>query len=584
MKGIRAQALRSDDSFDENADDLEERQPTSPTSPLRRSPPVSPREPKSPGRIENFSRPVSRLNKPLPPSPSIAAPPRVSSRQIQSDIPEPTTLAIDELLGVNIQPGIRDYEYPSLDGAPFHKVSSLDRIDLAGIFQPELSPGMMSGQFETTDDLSIDDDGKSTTAFINSYLSDLEDVPEEDETKETDEGVARASRLMSISGSINEVVANDAKASAAPAHESIIIVQDSQLSFTEEITSPTLPDFQPIIQDSPVSQASDTTRRTSIAGFGQFPMAWEEDIDFCYEHEAVADCEFDWSRLSLDTSRTAPGTEMPSRTVHTQSLKPHYLQVNASSIPATPDLDPGSAQSVLTRSHEALTPLSDGAAHAEFFHAGTAGHEYPKKLETDDVDNETAYESFLAVGDDPDRQFQYYTQTSHPVDVTASPRSSYSQISKYNSQESVILSRAASIVRKHRSSTSTTSVPELTNSANSSRENTIRESIESLEHPQLVETTRPGFSIHRPVKSLGSELSALAKLRSAGSNSSIHVVDLPYPSPSPTHDRTRSTSALDHDEQTLQQSAQGLPFAIRQSLAAQKRKSRAGYSLFPTMQ
>ncbi|KAF3407679.1 hypothetical protein DPV78_000738 [Talaromyces pinophilus] len=586
LKGIRAQALRSDDSFDENADDLERRQPTSPTSPLRRSPPVSPREPKSPGRVENFSRPVSRLNKPLPPSPSITAPPRVSSRQTQSDIPEPTSLAIDELLGVNIQPGIRDYEYPSLDSASFHKVSSLDRLDLAGIFQPEPSPAMMSGQFETTDDPSVDDDGKTTTTFINSYLSDLEDVPEEDETRETDEPVARASRFMSISESIDEVVANEANVSSAPAHESVIIVQDSQLSFTEEITSPTLPDFQPIIQDSPVSQASDTTRRTSVAGLGQFPMTWEEDIDFCYEHEAVADCDFDWSRLSLDTSRTTPGTEMaPSTTTTTNNLVPHYLQVNASSIPTTPDLDPGSAQSILTRSHEALTPLSDGAAHAGFFNASTADHEYPKKIETDDIDNETAYESFLAVGDDPDGQFQYYTQTSHPVDVTASPRSSYSQISKYNSQESVILSRAASIVRKHRSSTSTTSVPELTNSANSSRENTIRESIESLEHPPLVEATRPGFSIHRPVKSLGSELSALAKLRSAGSNGSIHVLDYPYPSSSPTHDRTKSTSALEHhDEQTLQQSTQGLPFAVRQSLAAQKRKSRAGYSLFPTMQ
>ncbi|KAF5015516.1 hypothetical protein F66182_13127, partial [Fusarium sp. NRRL 66182] len=269
---------------------------------------------------------------------------------------------------------------------------------------------------------------------------------------------------------------------------------------------------------------------------------------------------------------------MPPTTIQPRSLTPHHPQATPRSIPVTPSLDPGSALSDLTRSHEALTPLNDGAARAEFFHAGTADHEYPKKLETDDVDNETAYETFLAVGDDPDRQFQYYTQTSHPVDVTASPRSSYSQISKYNSQESVILSRAASIVRKHRSSTSTTSVPALTNSANSSRENTIRESIESLDHPKLLETTRSGFSIHRPVKSLGSELSALAKLRSAGSNGSIHVVDLPYPSPSPTHDRTKSTSALDHDEQTLQQSAQGLPFAIRQSLAAQKRKSRAGYS------
>lgn len=479
-------------------------------------------------------------------------------------------------------PGIRDYEYPSLDGGSFHKVSSLDRIDLAGIFQPELNPAMINGQVETTDNPSLEDDGKTTTAFINSYLSDLEDVPEEDEMKEADEPVPRTSRYESISSSIDEVTAKEIRASAAPAHESIIIVNDPQLSFTEEVTSPTLPNFQPVAQDSPVSQASNTTERTSVAVVGQLPMAWEEDIDFCYEHEAVADCDFDWGRLSLDTSRTEPGAEAAPSTAPAKNPVPDYLQVNTNSIPATPDLDPGSAYSVLTRSHEALTPLS-GATHAGFFNPNTADHKYPKKLETDDIQDETAYESFLAVGDDPDDQFQYYTQTSHPVDVTPSPRSSYSQISKYNSQESVILSRAASIVRKHRSSTSTTSVPELTNSANSSRENTIRESIESLEHPSLVETTRPGFSIHRPVKSLGSELSALAKLRSAGSNGSIQVVDLPLPSP--THDRTKSASALDLlDEQTLQQSAQGLPFAVRQSLAAQKRKSRAGYSLFPTTQ
>ncbi|EED18458.1 conserved hypothetical protein [Talaromyces stipitatus ATCC 10500] len=586
LKGIRAQALRSDDSLDETAADWQQRPVTSPTSPLRRSSPVSPREPRSPGRIENFSRPVSRLQKPLPPSPFMTAPPRASSRQGQSEIPEPTSLAIDELLGVNTQPSIRDYEYPQLDSVSFHKVSSLEGIDLAGIFQPESSSAISGSQYETIDDPSIETDGKPTAAFINSYLSDLEDVPEEDETKESDEPLLRTSRFLSISSSIGDRVSNEAHLSAAPAHESVIIVQDPQLSFSEEVTSPTLPNFQPILQDSPVSQASDTTRRTSAVGLTNLPMTWEEDIDFCYEHEAVADCEFDWGRLSSETSRNSvPGTvTTPSAANH---LVPHYLQVNPSiSTPATPDLDPGSAQSILTRSHDALTPLSDGAAHAEFFNASTADL---KKLETND-ENEVAYETFLAVGDDPDRQFQYYTQgSSQSTDVTPSPRSSYSQISKYNSQESVILSRAASIVRKHRSSTSTTSVPELTNSANSSRENTIRESIESFEHPPLgvlSEAPRPGFSIHRPVKSLGLELSALAKLRTTSSSGSIHVVDVPYPLASPTHDRTKSVSALDHhdENQVIQQSAQGLPFAVRQSLAAQKRKSRAGYSLFPTTQ
>jgi hypothetical protein len=588
LKGIRAQNLvHPDHGFtersNESVSDFEGREPT---SPLAMSPPVSPNGPASPGRIENFSRPVSRLNKPLPPSPSILPPPRASSRQAHSEIPEPTSQAIDELLGLNYHPTIADYEYPQLDNHSFRKVSSLERIDLAGIFQSNIDRGMAISQYDGNDDIHGNDDDTTvtTTALINSYLSDLEDVPEEDETKDVAHPVSRISRTLSVHGKGKNLVVNPAKNSAAPNRGSVIIVQDSQLSFQEDIMSPTIPQFQPIMEDSPASQASNTRRRSS-AGLVNFAMAWDEDIDFCYEHEAEADCEFDWNRPSLDTARQsiiASSKVAPDA----KKLSPHYLQVNATSLPATPELDPGSAQSILTRSHEALTPLSDGAAQVDFF---VSDHEYLKGLQANDAENETAYENFLAVGEDSDGQFQYYTQsTSHPIDVTTSPRSSVSAISKCHSQESVMLSRAASIVRKHRSSTSTTSVPELINSSNSSRENTIRESVESLDHPAfspLSETARSGFSIHRPVKSLGSELSTLSKLRSTSSNGSIHVVDLPFQLASATHDRTKSTSAIDNDEShKIQQSAQGLPFAARQSLAAQRRKSRAGYSLFPTVQ
>ncbi|OKL61939.1 hypothetical protein UA08_02647 [Talaromyces atroroseus] len=589
LKGIRAQnLLNSDHSFtersNESVSDFEGREPT---SPLAMSPPVSPNQPRSPGRIENFSRPVSRLNKPLPPSPSILPSPRASSRQAHSDIPEPTSQAIDELLGVNYRPTIADYEYPQLENHSFHKVSSLEQIDLAGMLQSKIEHGIAIGQLDGNGDIhGISDDAKVTTALINSYLSDLEDVPEEDETKDAAYPVSRISRTFSVRAEDKKLAVSPSKNSGGPNRGSVIVVEDSQLSFQEDIMSPTLPQSQPIMHDLPTSQASNTRRRSS-AGLVNFTMAWDEDIDYCYEHEAEADCNFDWNRPSLDTTRQSiPGIVTSSAvTSDSTKLSPHYLQVNATSIPATPDLDPGSAQSILTRSHEALTPLSDGTAQVAFF---VSDHEYLKDLQANDAENDTAYENFLAVGEDPDGQFQFFTQTTHPIDVTTSPRSSGSAISKCNSQESVILSRAASIVRKHRSSTSTTSVPELINSSNSSRENTIRESVDSLEHPAfspLPDTARPGFSVHRPVKSLGSDLSTLSKLRTTGSNGSIHVVDLPYHLASATHDRTKSTSAIDHDEtHKLQQSTQGLPFAARQSLAAQRRKSRAGYSLFPTVQ
>ena len=38
--------------------------------------------------------------------------------------------------------------------------------------------------------------------------------------------------------------------------------------------------------------------------------SWEEDIDYCYEHAAEADCAFDWDRVSIDEDRTSSATKV----------------------------------------------------------------------------------------------------------------------------------------------------------------------------------------------------------------------------------------------------------------------------------
>lgn len=49
-----------------------------------------------------------------------------------------------------------------------------------------------------------------------------------------------------------------------------------------------------------------------IADAGAFFDSWEEDIDWCYEHEVDADCEFDWDRSQTDTAYAEEGTDQPT--------------------------------------------------------------------------------------------------------------------------------------------------------------------------------------------------------------------------------------------------------------------------------
>jgi hypothetical protein len=482
---------------------------------------------------------------------------------------------MDEYLGLNSQLSMPDYPYTRSEEV------ELPRMHGAEIFHSDADYQMSARE--------DDDDAQLAAAVINSYLSDLEDVPEEEDQEEEEAQEKQETKEYSH---VKPSSPKDNRENKRPAltllqsapirHESVVVVQDPQLSFSEELMSPTLPQFRPNAHSSPMSQASDAKTINREGGFEEFSTSWDEDIDFCYEHAAEADCDFDWSRSSLDMSNS-PVKDAAS------GINKRLTVVNSLplSIPNTPDLDPGSAQSILTRSHEAITPLSEGATPVEFFPAKDHDKEY-LKLQTNVIGDEPSYEEFLAVQDDSDGQVHYYTQRrSYSVDLPVSPRSSYSPISKCNSQESVMLSRATSIVRKHRSSTSTTSVPDLVPSANSSRENTAKESLESSEHATsapVPEAPRTGFSYHRQVKSLAPEINLFSNIAAARGNGSIDViVDMPYPLASPVHDRTKSASAADHHKNMkMHQRPEGPPAASRPMSLAQKRKSRAGYSLFPT--
>lgn len=581
LKGIRAQDLPS--AAQRSTEDIHCQLPT--------SPPLSPVSPRSPKRIENFSRPVPRAQKEHAASPSIA-PPRTSSVQaLPDDMPQLTSQAIDEMLGLNAQPTLPDYDYPeSLSRTPTVPV------DLTRIIYRDPNPA-----------LNEEDEAIRTSAVINSYLSELDDVPEEDETN-LDEPTKEPKPASNVEPEPQEPESQEPqpqrtqepeprpepepsaddqpKSSSPPAakpigirstavRESAVIGHFAGTAVSEDLMSPTLPTFQLTAQSPATSESTAKSRRkrssASVTAAEELSRSWEEVIDYCYEHAAEADCDFDWQRASRDLSRLSVADVQPS---------PYSEMASRSSYPVTLELDTGSAETAYTRSREVITPVSTEPSKPELFPMSVAdkGDYLNKPLphilhtgEGDDIGADPMYEEFLSGGED---HVRVYSQDRTPHEC-------YSPLSKCNSQESMILSRAASIVRKHRSSASTTSVPELVPSTQSSRENTIRESIGSLEQPASPDVHRPTFgSPHRAGRAT-TDYSAMMDLRSARSNGSLHDMVMARHG---SHDRSQSTSAVDHDHVHPIMKGHGPTFAarMRSPPQAQKARGRTSYSLFPT--
>jgi hypothetical protein len=79
---------------------------------------------------------------------------------------------------------------------------------------------------------------------------------------------------------------------------------------------------------------------------------WEEDIDYCYDHEVEADCDYAWDRASMDLHRAHD--EMLS---HDSALKVPALRVPGVQAVEMPALSPASQASTVTRP-EAITPTA----------------------------------------------------------------------------------------------------------------------------------------------------------------------------------------------------------------------------------
>ncbi|KAI1213439.1 uncharacterized protein F4807DRAFT_265137 [Annulohypoxylon truncatum] len=117
----------------------------------------------------------------------------------------------------------------------------------------------------------------------------------------------------------------------------------------------------------PPSNASDTlglfnAQRLMRTGTGDEYLAddldrdnWEDDIDYCYEHEAEADCDYAWERPSCDIARGGHAETIITFTgPFGGSLSNDLLSPGNSDVPA---LSPASQTSNMDK-HEAITPTT----------------------------------------------------------------------------------------------------------------------------------------------------------------------------------------------------------------------------------
>ncbi|KAL9608744.1 MAG: hypothetical protein Q9167_006433 [Letrouitia subvulpina] len=222
---------------------------------------------------------------------------------------------------------------------------------------------------------------------------------------------------------------------------------------------------------------------------------WEDDIDFCYEHEAEANCDFDWDHIAaFDQSanevalgqqcnaQSAPKLENTSRD-HEESGSEYSSQNDTSDITnaqleaTIPELEHSSSSSTKSSMASLRGPITPSQPLPSPHRFTSFTHNQK------DADGIRLSSSFVIAQDydspgtqedmyhnilQSDRKLEYHypfqnIRLNHSTSKNNSPRSSYS-ISKCNSSESIMLSQSALSVQRRRNAESNVSLPDLVHS------------------------------------------------------------------------------------------------------------------------
>lgn len=474
LQGIKAQSLQSRTLQSE---------PTSPARQSITSPPRSPLKPtyleptRSPGHQQSqsadyFSQPSPRLYKTRSSTSPIAPPPRLSSRAaVPGFHPEDQTNSYTNIISTTISPQQSTY------------VSRASMSTDCGNGSP--------GYFDVPHAITTPDNSAFTLMSppFRTPKAELADVPEEDDDERF---LVRSSLRSSTAGSglhhsrsFPSSRSNSQSWSRSP-RKAKARGSGSQRSQSDDCLSQgemMLPLVGEPDDDIPLRPRF--SRRISVKAQG-FDASWEDDIDYCYEHAAEADCDFDWDQVSLRDTEEPTNVVAESTHADATNLDRHVSLSEDTSSQLLPRLETSvpslcSADSAKSSSFSSIAgpptpcyPLPS-PQHSCLPSKGSMLASSPYTLNTpllvsrdsSSMLQEEAYENMFSS--------QHYLEDAMPLhnlrfeppaSREESPRSSRSPISKCNSQESFMVSRSSSF-RYLRSNDSMGSLPDLVHSKHS---------------------------------------------------------------------------------------------------------------------
>jgi hypothetical protein len=193
----------------------------------------------------------------------------------------------------------------------------------------------------------------------------LADVPEEEEQH----GIALRSRVS--------LVSNNSSLRGSVSVPALRSLAQSQQRSSE--TSETLGGFDAATQLSPRGHHIEQDAAL-------WDGSWEDDIDYCYEHEVEANCDYQWERASLDVSRDGlpPAVQLAlaedelaeAKPIHSSNIFPNLLSAATADTPA---LSPVS-QTSTSASQDVSTPVFNQAASNFSLPRGERKHSKPAPL------------------------------------------------------------------------------------------------------------------------------------------------------------------------------------------------------------
>ena len=359
------------------------------------------------------------------------------------------------------------------------------------------------------------------------------------------------------------------------------------------------------------------SRRVSFKPQG-FDTCWEDDIDYCYDHAAEADCDFDWDRISTrvdeindafetggspdkvqngpisgecedvrsPSSSSIAQVTVPSSLPRLQTLLPEPAPLPSSNSAKSSSI--ASLATPATPQFPLPSPQPYGVLNQSFTGSSDALNLAPPLPGFADSNPtlaaEDLYENIFLSKRYAEEQLPLHSlRFEPPISQEVSPRSSRSPISKCNSQESFMLSRSSSL-RYPRSCDSIGSVPELVHSQNSrDRFNVSVEQLADL--AATIKAAEASSDVSAPVRHRSSQNTAkdvtrTSVLQKASSFHSVEEEDLEENDvvllPSVTHHERSQSAAVSQPPSFIAQRQRSAS-----SSTAPTKISRGSYSLFP---